>query len=803
MNYLFPLTYLANGLATTFLLIGLGLAGRSELAADVGLMQGATLATFFAFSGNARNLILHTAGGHHLPGILGTRLLLALPLSAVALLLGVVVGGVSPPLALALVLRRCGESFSEVHLSLTEREDRPGAAASYLGTQALTLALALIWALADWQSWLVIWYIWAAVPALAALPALRQIEWRQGFELGRALPLLFPHLGSTAIIGVSIYAYRLLILLLGGRTLAGDLFTAFALGSFVGSVFANVLGPSLAWHQTRTGQKGGFWLDRLVVPAMLLGGGLILLAALFVATPTLFGRPALFWAAIGLSLMGGAAMLAAQRIRLGLLQGNSGESVFGADMMINLLLLLAVPLAYTLVGPAGLAILYALNALLCLAFYLSAKGRYIQRLRRGGLRRASLLLGLGFLMLLPLFVQLGIGIYRGAQPLLDSGGNLFLVPLPFSALVAVLGILVLGRFRRAQLSLTVLFLLFLSMLLATVISTHGQLQAEERKLVLLLQFLVPVFGLVLGQMLAPRDWRPVAAGFLVCLWIVLPWQLLATWIHGELLLRHDLGLFGIYQHRQYVPVVLTGAYLFSLFVLGTLAIWRSWLLVLAPLVAVYTVASTSVLAMFSLAAGVFVWTQDRRNRGETWAVAGALLGSGLIYFALAIHSPEFGAKFAYGIDAPRGLLPDSFQARIAVWAEYFHAIARDVRIIGFGHASPPERWVSTGGHNYYLDFIYHFGVFALLPLLFLAWHTAAALWQARAVLRLRPALGGLALVVAFSLIADNGWKVAFRQPYSGVMGFFLWGMLLRGLVRVRAPALQRQGIENKVVSHAL
>ncbi len=802
MNYLFPLTYLANGLATTFLLIGLGLAGKSVLAADVGLVQGATLATFFAFSGNARSLILHAKGSAHLPGILGTRLLLALPLSAVALILGVTVGGVAPVLALALVLRRCGESFSEVHLSLIEREDRPEAALNYLLLQALTLVLALVWALAQWESWILIWYVWAIVPALSAFPVLRKIEWLRGAELRRALPELFPHFGSTAIIGISIYAFRLLVLLLGGRVLAGDLYTAFALGSFVGSVFANVLGPSLLWHQTRTGQRSGSWLHRGVLPAMVLLGAAILLLAVNLHGATLLGRPPAFWEAMGLSLMGGAVMLVAQRLRLGLLQDAAGSSVFGADMMINLLLLVAVPLCYTLFGADGLTGLYALNAALCLVFYLSARGLGDRRGRAAGSRREPLLAGIAGLLLLPLFVQLGEGIYRHTEPLLDSGGGLLTVPLPVSILATILGILALGRFRRAQLSLAVLFLLFLTMLLATIISTHGELQAEERKLVLLLQFLVPVFGLVLGEMVGPKDWRAAAMGFVVCLWAIVPWQLAATWFHGQLLLSHDLSLFGIYQHRQYVPVVLVSAYIVALFALCRDASWRYPVLALAPLVAVYAVASTSILAITTLVLGYLAWARHGASPREALPAAALLVLLGLAYFALAIRHPDFSAKFAYlGENAP-GLLPDSFQARIGVWGDYFRSIASNVSTIAFGHARPPERWLSTGAHNYYLDLVYHFGVFALLPLLFLTWHTIAALWVARAKLYGRPAWIGLALVVLLLLAADNNWKVAFRQPYSGLMGFFLWGMLLAGIRRLRAAAPEQRKVDAGVVSHA-
>jgi hypothetical protein len=644
--------------------------------------------------------------------------------------------------------------------------------------------------------------VWALAPLVAAAPALRRVEWLDWAQMRRALPELFPHVGSTAIIGISIYAFRLLILLLGGRSLAGDLFTAFALGSFAGSVFANVLGPSLVWHHARTGERGASWLDRLVLPGLLLTGAIIFAAGWGAGTASLFGRQPLFWEAVGLSLMGGAAMLLAQRLRLALLQDSSGVSVFGADMMINLLLLATIPFVYTLWGESGLVTLYAANAILCLLFYASAQGRYQFHLKRLGVHRAWLPVSVGILLLAPIFVQLGGGIYHSAQALIDSGGILLSVPLPLSVPITVLGILLLGRFRRAQLSLSVLFVLFLGMLLAAVISTHGELQEERRKLVLLLQFLVPVFGLVLGQMLGATALRQIAAGFLICLGAFVPAQLIATWLHGQVLLSHDLGLIGIYQHRQYVPVIMVAAYLCALFALAGQRSWRQFGLALAPLMAVYVVASTSVLALLGLFLGMIGYTRARANSKDARRCLTVLALCALAYFFVAIQSPEFSAKFSYQDHAHASLLPDSFQIRVTVWGNYLAAIAGDVPTIAFGHARPPERWVSTGAHNYYLDFIYHFGVFALLPLLFLAWHTGTRLWQARERVHEHPELLGLALVITFLLFADNGWKVALRQPYSGILSFFLWGLLLAKLEKLRAPLARAAKVAPGVVSHA-
>jgi hypothetical protein len=52
------LAYLALGSSMTALLIVAGLSGQAPLAAEMAVIQGALLATFYAFSANARSLIL-------------------------------------------------------------------------------------------------------------------------------------------------------------------------------------------------------------------------------------------------------------------------------------------------------------------------------------------------------------------------------------------------------------------------------------------------------------------------------------------------------------------------------------------------------------------------------------------------------------------------------------------------------------------------------------------------------------------------------------------------------------------------
>jgi hypothetical protein len=56
-----------------------------------------------------------------------------------------------------------------------------------------------------------------------------------------------------------------------------------------------------------------------------------------------------------------------------------------------------------------------------------------------------------------------------------------------------------------------------------------------------------------------------------------------------------------------------------------------------------------------------------------------------------------------------------------------------------------------------------------------------------------PSLLGLALVVLFILFVDNSLKVGLRQPYPGIISFFLWGVLLSRLSNQAPIASMKSG----------
>lgn len=808
MSNLFPLSFMLNTFAMTALLIGLSLAKESQMAADVGIVQGATLALFFAFSANARNMILNTSARISVPAILVARLLLLVPLGVLSFYLSVGMADVEWSLALVFICRRCVEWIGELHLSEMELQGRSGFAGKFFALQSILLILVLGWTLGHAPMPLLGLFLWALLPLLMSLGFVREHLTGAG-RFAEAWPRMIPHLGSTAMIGVSVYVFRLLILLIVGKATAGDLYAAFAIGGILGAMFSNALGPSLVFQEARNGKQSFPATLKLSMFLWFVAGVVIFLAVKFsVGVLSWMGKSDLFWGAVGLSMIGGVVMVFAQRIRLRLLQLHGDRDVFGPDVIMNILVVAAVPYLYYLVGLKALTTLYLLSSVLALLFYLSSERRIALGDQRFGLSANVLRRLIALLLFFPLFFQLTGNIFYDSSFVFASEGALKRLPIPLSVFACYGGILLLGGYKRAYLSLGFIFLSFILMLMASVVSAHGQIAEQQGKLLLLLQYVLPMFGLVLGMMYEDgrQNEHVVEKAMLLVIAALMPAQLLASWAQAQMLLTPYLYLFSIYQHLQYVPVIVAGSYLVALFSLWNYRTWRMLILALAPLVGIYVAASGSMLTGGFAVAGcaalaVHRMTIDkyRGRRIPEWAVFSLVLGTGTAYHFWSSWTTKFMGVGGQAGSGWAGMYTQKFagstmvniQSRFDAWRYYLRGIFSDPATFLLGHNVPPDRKIWPSAHNYYLDFIYNFGFIAALVIIGLVVFTIIQLYQNRMHILMSPAMLGLTIVVLFLLIPDSLMKVGMRQPYPGIITFFLWGLLLARIESLRTADERR------------
>lgn len=788
----FPVAALLNSFSTTALLLIFGLAGRLEIVADIALVQAASLALFYAFSANARNLVLADEGraGEAVAGaLLKIRAVLMLPLACLTYMLAVIVGGAAASVAVVLIVRRTTEWIGEIALARHERLEQHRQTSHTLFAETMFLVLAIVLSIGFSADLALSILPWALAPLIAVRSA--------GLSFSGArleLRSLLPHFGSTAIIGASVYVFRLSIFLLAGKTTAGLLFTAFALGGLIPTVFGQALAPTL---MRKYGTANRLPPLLLLIPGVMLVAGFGIVTGITVNpdwTPAI-QLPPPFMLAAGLSLCGGAVMSVAALVRTRLIHGDDGREVFGPDLLANVLLTSCVPFAYYAFGTVSFSGLYLFGACLSLFFLWGAGDRRGVASEYHG----AMLSVIGVLLTLPLFFQLDGGLFSDSAFVFETEGVLTRVPLPVSLLVVFCGIALLGNYKTASRSLTVLFFSALLFVMTSLVAAKGNADFEGAKLALLAQYLLPMFGLVLGEMYGAAARGPVferAACWVLV--ITLPAQLVSTWLQGYVLLSPKVVFFSIYQHLQYFPMIVS-----ALSILAVLALWgrknrpsplAGGLMLVSS---VYIIAANSLGALVGLmiawAGFAFTYCWSTRLRYQSLALMlAAFLSAGL--FAIAANSGWL-ARTVSTTAEPRAQM--SWDSKLSVmmakrnedstlpaprhvdyWRDYVEAILESPKTLVVGHPTPPDRRQYPSAHNYWLDVAYNFGLLALLPVIaMLAW-TVHMMWSRRSSIIGDPLLLATVLAFVYLFFVENMLKVGLRQPYPGILSYFIWGLLI-------------------------
>jgi hypothetical protein len=488
-------------------------------------------------------------------------------------------------------------------------------------------------------------------------------------------------------------------------------------------------------------------------------------------------------------MIGGVVMVYAQIIRHRLLQHHEDQDLFGPDVLMNILIIAAVPFGYYLLGLQAMPALYLLSSVMALAFYKSYELDEGVKLNKSAVKLSRIKAMLAVMLLFPLFFQASTGLFRNPAILFDSGGKLASLPIPLSVLACYGGILILGAYKRATISLGFVFFSFILMVGTTIAGSEGHQFQQETKFLLLIQFILPMFGFVLGQLYETNEnFRSanLAKAFLYTLAFIVPIQIFCSWMQGYSFLSPYLYLFSIYQHLHYVPIILVATFLVVFFSLWQFHEYKKILMVLAPLMTIYATMSGSVLAIAMLLAGmlghaVYKW----RNAFDK--------SIGVLFLIVVLSAWGY---LQYGKDILPHNLPGSdeinqsielsitdkvapiINERIRNWKYYGQAIVSSPKTLLLGHVVPLERSQYTSAYNYYLDFIYNFGVLAILPMLALMAYTLAIIYSNFHKIYTSPGLLALSVTVIFLLLVENSFHVGLRQPYPGIFTYFLWGIML-------------------------
>ncbi len=969
----FPFAFSLNMFSMTALLIVLGIFGEAKIAADVGIIQAAAAVVFMAFGSNARNIILSRNESITIQQFFKFRCFFLVPLALLAYFLSKGFIDIANEFVFLLLLRKCIEWIVELQISERECMDDRGYAYLYSGIQVVVFLSILISLYTGTENYILVsLFVWSISPGFQLLPFLKSMLRR---DKGKYMPWaeFMPHLGSSYIIAISTYVFRILIILLAGKVLGGLLFSAYAIGGMINSVYTYALGPTLAAKSNLNSNNRNWNILKIVLITLMSLGVLIALLSTYNSEADL-SETQFYYLAIGLSLIGSGIMLLAQRKRIHMIQIDK-DSVFVPDVLANILIISTVPFAFYLLGSKVLPSLFLWNAILNYLIYIipsinnkwqeNSKNPIAENALLEYLNRSSIQIVILILIITPVFFQLNSNIlFDSPAMIFDSAGKLTKLPLPISIFACFFGFILLINFKRCYSSAIFIFVFFVAMILSIIFTSSDNNPGELGKIILMIQFILPVFALLLGQSyIEPVNKKNCfEAIFLYTLFIIVPFEVIATLSQATGILTPYLYFFSLYQHLQYMPPIYIGLYFLAVVALHDQFSSRALILMLAPFIAIYAVLSFSTLSMVVLMSGVIlsaillsankrfsfalsitvligvfvcvamniekldlyeegtknnmylqhknayikdksllnplvaIWGEASsfdneqyragldayeigdylyaydllsatavqggvnaphamylvakmyaegllRNTDNNKAIAwytmsaehgyldaqfklGEIYGAGLIVqkdYAKAIlwytkaaerNHREAHARLAqihregngeetleqYNIEKHNGGLKQNestkednitlhsgfdeksnINVRKSIWGHYLGSINTNLVEILFGHDKRINREVAASAHNYYLDIVYNFGVFSLLPIIALIMFTIISVFKHRHRIITSPRILGLVAIVFYSIFVDNSLKVGFRQPYPGILMFFLWGVLLANL----------------------
>lgn len=767
--------YMSLTYSITGLLVILGLAGKHAMAAEVAIVQGAALATFYVFSGDARHLIL--TDKTNASDIVFFRLVCAIPLSILAFFLSTIAGHVSAILAISLILRKCAEWLAEPHVTEKERNNE-----EWLGwfIQPIFFLMLICQITFTSQLWFI--WIWAVSPLLFSVNFILQAKPCSIFKAR------WENITSTAVIGFTGYIQRVLVVGLVGKEFSGMLFPGFALGSFVGTMAANVAGPTLL-------RKGLLFSEHLKVGIVVL---LLIGISVFLLSYTIINKT------FGLSIIGGAFMVVAQQSRLILLKENNTLSL---DLLFQLSLVLLVPAIYYIAGTQGMMGFYLVGSIIAWLFY---KGNQLAlEITQKWKTRICVLVVLGLIM--PVFFQLSGQLYNNELvTMADSDVGLINVPLPISIVISYVGILFFNTtYQNSKSVVMTISLMFLLLITSAITVSQG-----VDKLMLLIQYMLPTVALLLGIALTDFNQKLVAKTILYFLIFFIPLQLIITWLQDQLALTHYLYLFSVYAH-QYIPLLMVGLFAWAWVELRNTHI--KCIYFLAPWMGLYVAAANSILALLGLIlfSGAFGVFSSKHKLNLLIPILILVFIGGYFYFS-SQKSREMYAGSHYNLvcndsfydevnkickqgiflnklfDKKGDLLllqntqntsiPTNVHEKTKLTSLYVGGIFENPASLLMGHPLPLGT-IASSTHSYYLDLTYDFGIFACAPLLFLIAYTSLKSYQKKSEDK---SLLWLLAIILYFLLIDNNLKVTLRQPYPAIVVLFLWGVLLRKLGNQKA-----------------
>ena len=391
-------------------------------------------------------------------------------------------------------------------------------------------------------------------------------------------------------------------------------------------------------------------------------------------------------------------------------------------------------------------------------------------------------------ILIPFFIYLDGSIYFEKLNTLNEKNIIFSTPIPISIFSSLLILIfIIYKNKKLFFNIKIIKILFAcSIINLIIILSKGDINLK--KIVYFIQFIIPWLGLLIAYNIKNEEGIFKIIFYFLSFLVTL--QLLITIFKGKLILISDIYFFSVYQNIQYVSsiyVMLAAIVSINLYKKNKFKIILFNLIVLIYVLLTYSLSSIIIYILFLLVAVFYCFYKSSIQLRIKYVL---IFVVSLIIFAHNFSSNQIHldkSKFIFKKnyyenfqkfeDIKNFKIPKNFEKRMIIWKDYYDEIKSNKNIIFFGSQNYELDETHKSAHNLILDIIYKFGFTLVITYLLLFLIIKKKILYFKNQKQINNFLS-LFLILIISII-ENMFKVSLKQPYPGLISFYLIGYYLK------------------------
>ena len=376
---------------------------------------------------------------------------------------------------------------------------------------------------------------------------------------------------------------------------------------------------------------------------------------------------------------------------------------------------------------------------------------------------------------IPIFFTINDGFYNAN--LIDTSGSLdlFTKPLPISVILCP--VILLLSFKNNNIN-SKIFFLFLILVSSIFILNISFLEFNSIKLKYFLQMIFPISGLFIGFNSEKINLKILF--YFITVFIV--FQLGVTLLSGYILIRANLIFFTVYQNLQYVST--------TIIIIGFIIVLskenkisktqENLFIILLTIYASLSFGFSNLIIYFFGISVFFLFKRKVKLKYFLFIILSFfLILNSISKINLKSNVNKFQHDRSYKpkqIDKILNLeIPNNIQVRINILMDFFEQKFK-IEEIFIGKKNLNFFLQHNSSHNYFLDTLLINGIF--FPIIVMILIFCLLIYNCR---RNNNIFFLSIFFFIFAILIENSFKVAMRQPYSGLITYFFLGYFYNSL----------------------